>query len=34
LGYGDVEWVRAGSGMWHGKELSGGASDTVQGFQL
>jgi redox-sensitive bicupin YhaK (pirin superfamily) len=34
LGYGGVEWARAGSGMWHGKELSGGTSDTVQGFQL
>ena len=34
LGYGGVEFVRAGSGMWHGKELSGGTSPTVQGFQL
>jgi len=22
IGYGGVEWVRAGRGMWHGKELS------------
>src|SRR5438093_3841342 len=22
IGYGGVEWVRAGKGMWHGKELS------------
>jgi redox-sensitive bicupin YhaK (pirin superfamily) len=34
LGYGGVEWVRAGRGMWHLKELSSGMSDTVQGFQL
>lgn len=34
LGYGGVEFVRAGSGVWHGKELSGGTSPTVQGFQL
>jgi redox-sensitive bicupin YhaK (pirin superfamily) len=34
LGYGGVEWVRAGRGMWHGKELSAGTSKTVQGFQL
>ena len=34
LGYGGVEFVRAGSGVWHGKELSGGSSPTVQGFQL
>jgi redox-sensitive bicupin YhaK (pirin superfamily) len=34
LGYGGVEWARAGKGMWHGKELSAGASVTVQGFQL
>ena len=32
LGYGGVEFVRAGSGVWHGKELSGGTSPTVQGF--
>ncbi len=34
IGYGGVEWVRAGKGMWHGKELSAGTSPTVQGFQL
>lgn len=34
LGYGGVEWARAGKGMWHGKELAGGTSDKVQGFQL
>jgi redox-sensitive bicupin YhaK (pirin superfamily) len=34
LGYGGVEFVRAGSGVWHGKELSAGTSPTVQGFQL
>jgi len=34
IGYGGVEWVRAGKGMWHGKELSAGTSATVQGFQL
>jgi redox-sensitive bicupin YhaK (pirin superfamily) len=34
IGYGGVERVRAGRGMWHGKELSAGTSPTVQGFQL
>jgi redox-sensitive bicupin YhaK (pirin superfamily) len=34
IGYAGVEWVRAGQGMWHGKELSAGTSPTVQGFQL
>lgn len=34
IGYGGVEWARAGKGMWHGKELSAGTSATVQGFQL
>jgi redox-sensitive bicupin YhaK (pirin superfamily) len=34
LDYGGVEWVRAGKGMWHGKELSAGTSPTAQGFQL
>jgi redox-sensitive bicupin YhaK (pirin superfamily) len=32
--YGGVEWLRAGGGVWHGKELSAGASPNVQGFQL
>jgi redox-sensitive bicupin YhaK (pirin superfamily) len=34
IGYGGLEWVRAGKGMWHGKELSAGTSPTAQGFQL
>jgi len=34
IGYGGLEWARAGLGMWHGKELSGGSSPMVQGFQL
>ena len=32
--YGGVEWLRAGGGVWHGKELSPGTSSHVQGFQL
>lgn len=34
IGYGGLEWARAGRGMWHGKELSAGTSPTTQGFQL
>ncbi|OLU05893.1 MULTISPECIES: pirin family protein [Pseudomonas] len=34
IGYGGVEWLRAGAGVWHGKELSSGTSARVQGFQL
>ncbi|SEJ81439.1 Redox-sensitive bicupin YhaK, pirin superfamily [Sphingobium sp. AP50] len=34
LDYGGVEWMRAGGGVWHGKELSAGESATIQGFQL
>jgi redox-sensitive bicupin YhaK (pirin superfamily) len=34
IGYGGVEWLRAGGGVWHGKELSMGSSSHVQGFQL
>jgi redox-sensitive bicupin YhaK (pirin superfamily) len=34
IGYGGLEWARAGLGMWHGKELSAGSSSVVQGFQL
>ena len=34
IGYGGVEWMRAGGGVWHGKELSAGASARIQGFQL
>jgi redox-sensitive bicupin YhaK (pirin superfamily) len=32
--YGGVEWLRAAGGVWHGKEISPGASSSVQGFQL
>lgn len=32
--YGGLEWMRAGSGAWHGDEMKAGASDKVQGFQL
>lgn len=34
IGYGGLEWARAGIGMWHGKELSAGSSPMVHGFQL
>jgi len=34
IGYGGVEWMRAGGGVWHGKELSAGGSPRAQGFQL
>jgi redox-sensitive bicupin YhaK (pirin superfamily) len=34
LGFGGFEWMRAGNGVWHGKELSGGTSPTAKGFQL
>jgi redox-sensitive bicupin YhaK (pirin superfamily) len=34
IDYGGVEWMRAGGGVWHGKELSSGRSETIQGFQL
>ncbi len=34
LDFGAVEWMRAGGGVWHGKELSAGESETIQGFQL
>ena len=34
LGFGGFEWMRAGSGVWHGKELSGGTSPRARGFQL
>ncbi|MGG1905280.1 pirin family protein [Enterobacter ludwigii] len=34
LGYGGVEWSRAGGGMWHGKELSAADEPRTQGFQL
>ena len=34
LGYGAVEWMRAGGGVWHGKEMSPADVPRVQGFQL
>ncbi|HBQ79418.1 MAG TPA: hypothetical protein DD850_09035, partial [Erwinia persicina] len=34
IGYGGVEWMRAGGGVWHGKEMSAGDSARVEGFQL
>lgn len=34
LTYGGVEWMRAGGGVWHGKEIAPGLSSSVQGFQL
>jgi redox-sensitive bicupin YhaK (pirin superfamily) len=34
IAYGGVEWMRAGGGVWHGKELSAGAAARIQGFQL
>jgi redox-sensitive bicupin YhaK (pirin superfamily) len=34
IDFGGVEWMRAGSGVWHGKELSRGTSARVKGFQL
>jgi len=34
IGYGGVEWMRAGGGVWHGKELSSGTSARIHGFQL
>ena len=34
IDYGGVEWMRAGGGVWHGKEMSPGASAAIKGFQL
>ncbi len=34
IAYGGVEWMRAGGGVWHGKEMSPGASAAIKGFQL
>ncbi len=34
IGYGGVEWMRAGRGVWHGKELGAGHSKGLKGFQL
>ncbi len=34
ISYGGVEWLRAGSGVWHGKEMSVEDVPHLQGFQL
>lgn len=34
IGFGGFEWMSAGNGVWHGKELSGGTSPRAKGFQL
>ena len=35
IGYGGVEWMRAGIGVWHGKEMTPPAdASCIQGFQL
>lgn len=34
IGYGGVEWMRAGSGVWHGKEMTPDDMPHMQGFQL
>jgi redox-sensitive bicupin YhaK (pirin superfamily) len=34
IGYGGVEWMCAGRGVWHGKELGPGRSKGIEGFQL
>lgn len=34
IGYGGVEWMRAGGGVWHGRELASGKSERIHGFQL
>ncbi|MEP6503109.1 MAG: pirin family protein [Betaproteobacteria bacterium] len=35
IGYGGVEWMRAGVGVWHGKEMTPPADAArIQGFQL
>jgi len=34
IGYGGVEWMRSGRGVWHGKELGAGRSKGIEGFQL
>ncbi|MGN6825863.1 pirin family protein [Paucibacter sp. M5-1] len=34
IAFGGFEWMRAGGGVWHGKEMSAGASPRVKGFQL
>ena len=34
IDYGGVEWMRAGGGVWHGKEMRAGESASLKGFQL
>lgn len=34
IAYGGVEYMRAGCGVWHGKELGSGTTRGVTGFQL
>ncbi|OON60866.1 hypothetical protein B0920_18130 [Massilia sp. KIM] len=34
IAFGGFEWMRAGGGVWHGKEMSAGDSARVKGFQL
>ena len=34
IGYGGVEWMRAGGGVWHGKEMTPDSVSHIQGFQL
>ena len=34
IGFGGVEWMRSGSGIWHGKELFPADVHRIQGFQL
>ena len=35
IAYGGVEWMRAGNGVWHGKEMSAPPDvSRIQGFQL
>ncbi|WP_375495194.1 pirin family protein [uncultured Nostoc sp.] len=34
ISYGGVEWMRAGGGVWHGKEMTSGTSKRVRGYQL
>ncbi|MBS0253523.1 MAG: pirin family protein [Proteobacteria bacterium] len=34
IAYGGAEWMRAGGGVWHGKEMSPGDVPQIQGFQL
>ena len=34
IGFGGFEWMRAGNGVWHGKELSAGTTPRAKGLQL